>query len=150
MKKFFAVLFLVALCVVICVCYTGISIKNLAYAFTGYWTKNEENHYQTEINEEYQSSDTESGFSIKGKWKNVGEGTFGQAQRGSIVIFNGTNCNFFSPRDTYAFYYSGGSYHLDCTSFLFSDTLNFDIKIIDNDNMEVTYKSSTVHLMRVD
>ena len=40
------------------------------------------------------------GFSIEGKWKSVGESGFGQAQPGAIVAFDGTNCNFFSPKDT--------------------------------------------------
>ena len=47
-----------------------------------------ENVYQ----KEYNNFDD---FYIEGKWKSVGSYGFGQAQPGSIVIFNGTNCNFF-------------------------------------------------------
>ena len=42
------------------------------------------------------SSNKSTGFAIEGKWKSVGNTGFGQAQPGSIVNFNGTNCNFFS------------------------------------------------------
>ena len=33
----------------------------------------------------------------------VVEGSFGQMQPGAAVVFNGSECNVFSPRDTYAF-----------------------------------------------
>ncbi len=49
-------------------------------------------------------------FSIEGKWKNIGSETFGQAQQGAIIVFDGINCNFFSPKDTYAFSKDGDHY----------------------------------------
>jgi len=90
-----------------------------------------------------------SNFAIEGKWKNVGEGTFGQAQKGSIVAFDGKNCNFFSPQDTYAFYKDGATYRLDATSLLFSQNLSFTVKIIDNDNIEINTGGSVVVMKRV-
>ncbi|RYC74819.1 hypothetical protein [Candidatus Nanosyncoccus alces] len=87
-------------------------------------------------------------FSIVGKWKNVGEYTFGQAQKGSIISFDGTNCNFFSPKDTYAFYKNGDNYKLDCTSPL-ADTVSFTVKIIDENNIDIFNGSDIVELTRV-
>ena len=51
-----------------------------------------------------------SGLTIEGKWKSTGSYGFGQAQPGAIVAFDGINCNFFSPQDTYAFYPDGDWY----------------------------------------
>ena len=87
-------------------------------------------------------------FSIIGKWKNVGDYTYGQAQKGAIITFNGTNCNFFSPKDTYAFYKDGDDYTLDCTSPL-ADTVSFTVKIVDEDNIDVVNGSNIVELKRV-
>ena len=90
-----------------------------------------------------------SDFSLVGTWKNTGSSGFGQAQPGAIVVFDGANCNFFSPRDTYAFYEDGGSYRLDTTSFLFAETLSFTVKIIDQDQIEVNTGSPPTTLKRV-
>ena len=87
-------------------------------------------------------------FSIIGKWKNVGDYTFGQAQKGSIISFDGTNCNFFSPKDTYAFYKNGDNYKLDCTSPL-ADTVSFTVKIVDENNIDVFNGSDIIELKRV-
>lgn len=87
-------------------------------------------------------------FSIIGKWKNVGDYTYGQAQKGSIVAFDGKNCNFFSPMDTYAFYKNGDNYKLDCTSPL-ADTVSFTVKIVDENNIDVFNGSNIVELKRV-
>ncbi|MDR1961463.1 MAG: hypothetical protein LBQ16_04195 [Gracilibacteraceae bacterium] len=88
-------------------------------------------------------------FAIEGKWKSVGDYGFGQAQPGSIVVFDGTHCNFFSPQDTYAFYQDGGKYILDATSALFSQNLSFTVKIIDENNVEIYDGSNTTVLKRV-
>ena len=92
---------------------------------------------------------TPSSFTIEGKWKNTGTYTFGQVQQGAIVAFDGKNCNFFSPMDTYAFYKSGSNFKLDCTSYLFSDTLSFTVKIIDNDHIDIYNRSNCLELTRV-
>jgi len=76
-------------------------------------------------------------FAIEGKWKSVGERGYGQAQPGAIVVFNGINCNFYSPQDTYAFYKNGGNYQLDITSFLFGENLSFTVKVINENRVEV-------------
>jgi hypothetical protein len=88
-------------------------------------------------------------FAIEGKWKSVGDYGFGQAQPGSIVVFDGTNCNFFSPQDTYAFYKDGSKWILDCTSMLFSQNQTFAVTIIDEDNIEVAQGSYVTVLKRV-
>ena len=83
-------------------------------------------------------------FAIEGTWKNVGNTSCAQMQVGSITTFDGTHCNVYSPRDTYAFYQSGGEYHLDCTSFFAGDSMCFTVRIIDRDNIELTYTTGTV------
>lgn len=88
-------------------------------------------------------------FSIEGKWKSVGAYGFGQAQPGAIVIFDGTHCNFYSPSDTYALYQEDGGWRLDCTDFLFANTVSFTVEIIDNDNINVYYGSDATELKRV-
>ena len=90
-----------------------------------------------------------SDFSIEGKWKNVGTYTFGQVQSGAIVSFDGTNCNVFSPRDTYALYKDGNDYRLDTTSLL-GDTLSFTVNIVDKDNIDVYYGTNYLELKRVE
>ncbi|MDR3209049.1 MAG: hypothetical protein LBT36_00270 [Oscillospiraceae bacterium] len=76
------------------------------------------------------------GFDITGKWKNVGDTSYGQAQPGAIVAFSGANCNFLSPQDTYAIYEEDGQYHLDITGLLGGGG-SFTVEIIDNDNILV-------------
>ena len=88
-------------------------------------------------------------FSIEGKWKNVGEDTYGQAQKNAIIAFDGTNCNFFSPRDTYAFYQNGDGYKLECTSPL-GDTVSFTVNTIDNDYIDIHFSDGTVELTRLE
>lgn len=90
-----------------------------------------------------------SGFSIVGTWKNVGDTTHNQIQKGAIISFNGTNCNVVSPHDTYAFYQDGGSYRLDCTSVL-GGTVSYKVEIIDNDNIHlITPVNTVIELTRV-
>ena len=88
-------------------------------------------------------------YSIEGKWKNVGEYTFGQVQSGSIITFDGTKCNFFSPEDTDAFAKNGKYYKLECTSLLSTDTLTFTVKIIDDDHIDVYNGNNILELVRV-
>ena len=88
-------------------------------------------------------------FSIEGKWKNTGTYTYGQAQSGAIIVFNSTNCNFVSPQDTYAFYKDGSNFRLDCTTYVFSQTLSFTVKIIDDDHIDVYNGSDYIELTRV-
>ncbi len=90
----------------------------------------------------------EEEFAIEGKWKNVGEYTFGQAQEGAIIAFDGTKCNLYSPSDTYAFYRDGDSYILECTSLNFAETLVFDVEIIDADHINLHYGDGVLELQR--
>lgn len=96
----------------------------------------------------YQNVDSAK-FSIEGKWKSIGEYGFGQAQPGAIVVFDGVNCNFYSPRDTYALYQENGKWRLDCTDFLFAETVCFTVEVIDNDNIHIYYDSTLTELKRV-
>ncbi len=107
------------------------------------------NSYSSNSHNSSSSSNKSTSFAIEGKWKSVGNMGFGQAQPGSIVNFNGTNCNFFSPSDTYAFYKSGSSYILDVTSMLTSQNLSCKVNIIDNNNIEITYGSTVTKLKRM-
>jgi len=91
-----------------------------------------------------------SNFSIDGKWKNVGENTFGQAQKGSIVVFNGTNCNWYSPQDTYAFYKDGDNYRLDITGALFGENRSFKVVVTDKNNIEIYNGSTPISMKRVE
>ena len=90
-----------------------------------------------------------SSFSIKGKWKNIGDSTFGQVQKNSILIIDDYYCNLYSPKDTYAFYEENGQYKFDATSFLFGDTMSFDVNIIDNNNIELSKGNTVLSLTRV-
>jgi hypothetical protein len=91
-----------------------------------------------------------SDFAIEGKWKSVGDHGFGQAQPGAIVVFDGVNCNFYSPQDTYAFYEDGGGYRLDVTSLLFAENLSFAVKLIDRDQIEIDYGWDVTSLKRLE
>ena len=88
-------------------------------------------------------------FVIEGSWLSVGSSGFGQAQPGTTVTFDGTHCNFFSPYDTYALYQDDGQWKLDCTSFLFSETLTFKVEVIDTDSINVYYGSDCTELSRM-
>ena len=92
---------------------------------------------------------SEKKFAIEGSWKSVGDYGFGQAQPGAIVVFDGTNCNFFSPNDTYAFYKENVEWRLDCTSMLLSDTMSFRVEVIDYDNIDRYSDSYVTKLKRV-
>lgn len=84
-------------------------------------------------------------YNITGKWKSVGDSGFGQAQPGAIVVFDGNNCNFYSPNDTYAFYFDGDKYVLNLTTPL-GESLEQTVNIIDDGNIEVAGAS----LMRIE
>ena len=103
----------------------------------------------TATTKSYNSYRKISRFSIIGKWKSVGSYGFGQAQPGAIIVFDGVNCNFYSPSDTYAITPNGDYYTLECTSFLFAETVTFTVKTIDNDHIDIYYGSSVTELVRV-
>lgn len=96
------------------------------------------------------------GFSIEGKWKSTGSVGFGQAQPGSIVVFDGDdegkgNCNFYSPKDTYRFYRSGidGRIWLETTNVLWGDTLSFEVSILSNNEIRLSFGGQTTTLERM-
>lgn len=83
-------------------------------------------------------------FNLKGTWKSVGSYGFGQAQPGALVTFDGTYCNFYSPRDTYALYQNNGKLTFDVTSFLFRENLTFEVQIVDDNNIKIIYDPSHI------
>ena len=89
------------------------------------------------------------GFSITGKWKNIGDTSFGQISHGAILVFDGVHCNLYSPKDTYAFSESSGSGQLDITSYLFNEQLSFSIEIINNNMINICYGSTILKMERV-
>lgn len=75
-------------------------------------------------------------YDIMGKWKNIGESGFGQAQPGAVIVFDENRCNFYSPNDTYAFSFDGEKYVLALTTPL-GESLEKTVDIIDDDNIEI-------------
>lgn len=94
------------------------------------------------------SGNAGNSFHIEGKWKNVGDTTFGNVMQGGIVSFDGTHCNYISPQDTYVFYESDGVYYLDASSLLGS-AISFTVSVIDNDNIRIYDGTHYVELKRV-
>ena len=90
-----------------------------------------------------------SSFSLIGKWKNVGDASFGQIQPGDILVFDGVYCNLYSPKDTYAFSSTHGSGQLDITSFLFNEQLSFTIEIINNNKITICNDSTILKMEKV-
>ena len=88
-------------------------------------------------------------FSIEGTWQSIGETGFGQAQPGNTVTFDGDTCTFYSPKDRYVIYREDGILYLECTSFIFSDTLKFTVEILDENRIEIRYGSTTTVLERL-
>ena len=87
---------------------------------------------------------------IEGKWKSIGSYGFGQAQPGSIVIFDGTHCNVFSPSDTYVFYEKGDHYVLETTSLLSTDTVSFTVRATDEDHIDLIQGEYVTELERME
>ncbi len=52
------------------------------------------------------------------------------------MVFDGDNCDFYSPNYTYAFYKEDDRYVLDITSVL-GESLSQTVNIIDDDNIEI-------------
>ena len=131
------------------------NILDTVYVVSNYDELIQQNNDQAQNDSESNTSATSkdyisaSNFSITGKWKNIGTYAFGQVQSGAIVAFDGTNCNFYSPQDTYAFYRDGDNYKLECTSLL-AETLSFTVKIVDENNIDVFNGSNILELTRVE
>ena len=103
----------------------------------------------TAQNAENSNAQVKTNFDITGSWKSVGSTGFGQAQPGAVVTFDGTNCNFYSPNDTYLLYQTNGEIFLECTSMIFSETLRFNVDIYDDENIQIQYGSTVTDLKRV-
>lgn len=109
--------------------------------------KQQEGKENTEATESKSYSSIKN-FSIFGTWKNTGSYTYGQAQSGAIIVFDGSRCNFLSPSDTYAFYAEDDHYRLDCTSPL-GDTVSFTVRIIDENHIDIFNGQNIVELTRI-
>ena len=90
-----------------------------------------------------------SDFSLEGVWKSIGSYGFGQAQPGSLVSFDGINCNMYSPKDTYVFYRKKGKLVLECTSFLTQDPVSFKVEILDEDTIHLHSGEHVTELYRI-
>ncbi|MCL2782414.1 MAG: hypothetical protein FWD80_00345 [Propionibacteriaceae bacterium] len=82
-------------------------------------------------------------FSIVGTWLVVGNQGFGQAQPGAIVMFNGTQCNIYSPQDTYL--YSNGK--LSITGLL-GGNFSFLVNYKDDNDIDLVDSTMTISLSR--
>ena len=89
------------------------------------------------------------GFSLTGKWKNIGDTSFGQISPGSILVFDGTYCNLYSPKDTYAYSDGLDAGQLDLSSYLFGEQLSFEVQKISNDWIKIKNGSVVLELERV-
>lgn len=78
------------------------------------------------------------GNSIEGKYRVI-EGSFGQAQAGTAVVFDGKNCNLYSPQDTYVY----GNGDLTVTGLL-GGNISFEV---DFDGKKVTLTNSDTTLV---
>ncbi|MBQ7255195.1 MAG: hypothetical protein IJS31_02980 [Oscillospiraceae bacterium] len=81
-------------------------------------------------------------FTIQGFWESVGSYGFGQAQPGATVAFDGTNCNFYSPFDTYQFYQEDGKWRLACKNVLWQDIQYFTVTVLDINHIEIVHDGS--------
>lgn len=91
---------------------------------------------------ETSSEVSEANFTIEGKWKVV-EGSFGVASTNSIVIFNGTETNIFSPRDVYALTRDEQRLRLELTGVLGGNAA-FTVSVSDEDNISLLNGSNAV------
>lgn len=80
----------------------------------------------------------------------MGDSGFGQAQPGSIIVFNDSECNFFSPADKYAFYEEDGEYVLEVMGLLSTEALTFTVEVEDEENIEISGQSTVTKLKRVE
>ena len=90
-----------------------------------------------------------TGFSLTGKWKNIGDTSFGQISPGGILVFDGTYCNLYSIKDTYAYSDGQNSGQLDLSSYLFGEHLSFDVQKFSNNRIKIKYGSVVLELERV-
>lgn len=79
-----------------------------------------------------------------GSWKSVGSYGIGVAQPGASVIFDGDHVGLVSPWDTYRFYKVNGEWKLTCQTAVFSDDLFFEVKIIDENHVNLIHNKNYV------
>jgi len=84
-----------------------------------------------------------AGFSIVGNWQVVGNQGWGQAQPGAIVMFNGSQCNLYSPQDTYL--YSNGK--ISGTGLL-GGNYSFLVNYKDDNDIDLVDSNVTISLSR--
>jgi len=88
-------------------------------------------------------------FDIQGSWISTGDRGWGQAQPGAVIAFDGTNCNLYSPMDTYALSREGKTYQLFVTSLL-GETIKFNVQILSNKEIKVIYGNTLIELRRTE
>ena len=89
---------------------------------------------------------------LVGYWASIGEYSFGMAQPGLPVWFDGEHGCFYSPYDTYWLEPDGDHYMLFCTNYLWGDTLDFRVDILDENNVAINFRNSSqsTYLTRTD
>ena len=92
---------------------------------------------------------THTGFTITGKWKNIGNTSFGQISPGGILVFDGTYCNLYSPKDTYAYTDGSDTGTLDISSFLFGEHLSFEVQKVSRNRIKIKCGSVVLEFERV-
>ena len=89
-----------------------------------------------------------SSFDIRGKWQ-VTSGQWGQATPGAVIVFNGSQCNLYSPKDTYGISKtSNNNYRLNITGLL-GGNFSFDVTVVDKNHIKLTKGSTTIEMKRL-
>ena len=89
-----------------------------------------------------------SSFDIRGNWQ-VTSGQWGQATPGVVIVFNGSQCNLYSPKDTYGISkISNNSYRLEITGLLGGNS-SFDVTVVDKNHIKLTRGSTTIDMKRL-
>ena len=93
-------------------------------------------------------------FRIEGQWEKAEDNCTARTiskdmkEDNTIIFFNGSNCNFSSPFETYRFQKIKGSYFLTISNILY-DKVTFRVNVLDNDHIEISGDGAVVKLERI-
>ena len=93
-------------------------------------------------------------FRIEGQWERAEDNcaartiSYDIKEDDTIIFFNGSNCNFSSPFETYRFQKIKGKYFLTVSNIL-CDKVTFRVNIIDNNHIEISGSGDVVKLERI-
>jgi len=89
-----------------------------------------------------------SSFDIRGNWQ-VTSGQWGQATPGTVIVFNGSQCNLYSPKDTYGISKtSNNNYRLSVTGLL-GGNFSFDVTVVDKNHIKLVNGSTSIEMKRL-